>query len=278
MLGKLNPFIRFIEKADSNRFAHETAAHDCRLIYVLDGCCDMIIDGKRCHIQENDAVYLPPYTLYALRGSTAATLLAVHFDLTGKYEEYADSLQIISSAELAACARLKQELIAPFDASFTVHALDLRPLTESMQSMIVLPSPYARDRASGLMKEILLLMVEKRENENSISPLTKQIVEYVYAHFADTEVTNQEIATRFGYHPYHISRVMRKDTGKTLKTFIISYRLQVAANMLTLTDVTIADIARACGFESQSYFSKMFREEFATTPGDYRKAHTQRRI
>ena len=278
MLGKLNPFVRFIEKAESNRFVHETAAHDCRLIYVLEGCCDMIIDGKRCHIQENDAVYLPPYTFYALRGSTAATLLAVHFDLTGKYEEYADSLQIISSAELAACARLKQELFAPFDSAFTVHSLDLRSLAERMQSMLVLPSPYARDRASGLMKEILLLLLERRENENGISPLTKKIVEYVYAHFAETEVTNQEIATRFGYHPYHISRVMRKETGKTLKAFIISYRLQVAANMLALTDVMIADVARACGFESQSYFSKMFREEFKTTPGDYRKAHTQCRI
>ncbi len=278
MLGKLNPFVRFIDKTESLRLAHETAAHDCRLIYVVEGCCDMVLDGRKYRVGENDAIYLPPYTTYAARGATSATFEVIHFDLTGKYAEYVDSLQTLLPSELSACKRLEQEVFAPFHAVMIVESIDLHALLESMKGHIVLPTPYARDRASGVMKEILLQLIEEHERERDVSPLAGKILDYVYEHYTDAEVTNQDIAARFGYHPYHISRVLRKETGKTLKAFIISYRLKVASNMLSLTDMTIADVARACGFESQSYFSKMFREEFGITPGDYRKAHTQRRI
>lgn len=279
MLGKLNPFIRFIDKIESASLVHETVAHDCRLIYVLCGCCDIYFEEEWRHIEENDAVYLPPYTPYAVRSDAeSATLLAVHFDLTSKYEERTDSLRSLSLSEFSVCKRLEQEVFVPFEAPFIVRHFDVRSYLEAVQKIIVLPSVYARNRASAAMKEILLVLAEKYESEQDLSPLVKSIVEYVYAHFADAEVTNQDIAARFGYHPYHISRVMRAETGQTLKAFIISYRLKVAANMLALTDMAIADIARSCGFESQSYFSKMFREEFHMTPGDYRKAHSQQRV
>ena len=279
MLGKLNPFIRFIDKIESASLVHETVAHDCRLIYVLCGCCDILFEGEHHHIEENDTVYLPPYMPYAVRNDTdGATLLTVHFDLTSKYEEYAGSLRSLSLSEFAVCKRLEQEVFAPFEVPFVVQNFDVRSYLDAVQRIIVLPSAYARNRASAAMKEILLVLAEKHESDQGLSPLTKTIVDYVYAHFADAEVTNQDIAARFGYHPYHISRVMRAETGQTLKAFIISYRLKVAVNMLALTDMAIADIARSCGFESQSYFSKMFREEFHMTPGDYRKAHSQRRF
>ena len=275
MLKNLNPFVRFIDKNDSVRFAHETAAHDCRLIYVFDGECDMLFGGRRHRIQKGNAVYLPPYVPYMTRGSAMASLWVVHFDLTCQYGERADSLRPILPTDLDTCAKLEQEVFAPFDSAMLVQAGELEELLAEIEKKIVLPSAYARDHASASMKEILLRVLEEHEKETALSPLTKRIIDYVRVHFREAEVTNQQIASLFGYHPYHISRVMRKETGRTLKSYVIFYRLKVAANMLSLTEVPIADIARACGFESQSYFSKMFREEFKTTPGEYRKMHSQ---
>ena len=37
MLKDLNPYVRFIDKAENVRQGHETIARDCRFIYILEG-------------------------------------------------------------------------------------------------------------------------------------------------------------------------------------------------------------------------------------------------
>lgn len=253
MLKKMNPFVRCIDRAENVRFGYETVAHDCRFIYVLDGYCDIMFDGEHHLIKEEDAVYLPPYTPYTVRGAVSASLFILHFDLTGKYEAYKDSLQTLSVVDPASCAKMEQEVFAPFDRAAIVRAIDLRALLSDIEKIIVLPPPYARDHASCLTKELLLFFAEQNDQENDTSLLTKKIIDYVDAHFADAKITNQDIAAHFGYHPYRIRCVMRKETGKTLKTYIIWYRLDIAANMLSVADTSITDIADVSGFESQSY-------------------------
>ena len=263
MLKELNPCVRFIDKTENIRFGHETVTHESRFIYVWEGSCDISFDGKRHHIKSGDALYLPPCQTYTLRGASSASLEVIRFDLTSQCEENASDEAV------------KKALFAPFDSVIYVQALDCRALLEALEKALVSPSKFSCDRASCLMKEILLVLAEESEKEHGLTPLTRKIVDYVNEHFAEAEITNQEIAAHFGYHPYHISRVMREESGKTLKAYIIWYRLHLASKMLSLTDASIADVARASGFESQSYFSKMFREEFGTTPGEYRKAHTR---
>ena len=263
MLKDLNPYVRFIDKCENARYGHETIASDCRFIYVLKGSCELSFCGKRHHIKEGDAVYFPPREPYLLRGQSSSSLLVVRFDPWGE------------KASDGGAARSQKRIFAPLDRPLLVSGVDCRESLHMLESCVVLPSRYATDHASCLMKGILLLLAEQSEKEEKLTSLTRRILDYVEENFASPSLTNQDIAARFGYHPYHISRVVRSETGKTLKAYIIWYRLQVAAGMLSFTDTPIADVAHASGFESQSYFSKMFREEFGCTPGEYRKAHTQ---
>jgi AraC-like DNA-binding protein len=47
----------------------------------------------------------------------------------------------------------------------------------------------------------------------------------------------------------------------------------MAAMMLIRTDNSISSIAEQCGFVSDSYFGKIFKEIYRCTPRDYRKTH-----
>lgn len=47
----------------------------------------------------------------------------------------------------------------------------------------------------------------------------------------------------------------------------------MAAMMLIRTDKSISSIAEQCGFVSDSYFGKIFKEIYNCTPRDYRKTH-----
>ena len=59
-------------------------------------------------------------------------------------------------------------------------------------------------------------------------------------------------------------------TGLTPNNFIRSIRLKKAARLLTASQYNISEIAYSVGFNSIKYFNKYFKEEFGTTPTQYR--------
>lgn len=52
--------------------------------------------------------------------------------------------------------------------------------------------------------------------------------------------------------------------------YVNEYRLSVSRTLLEYQDTAIADIAYACGFSSQSYFTKLFSRTYHMTPRDFR--------
>lgn len=67
-------------------------------------------------------------------------------------------------------------------------------------------------------------------------------------------------------------------TGKTITDFIIDKRLEVSAQILEFTNLSIDEIAQRCGFSSQSYFCRIFKHRFGATPSAYRKMSVEKRI
>ncbi|MCF6224762.1 MAG: helix-turn-helix transcriptional regulator [Xanthomonadales bacterium] len=51
--------------------------------------------------------------------------------------------------------------------------------------------------------------------------------------------------------------------------YIRQSRMQVAARLLQQADMSVSEVAYATGFESISYFSRVFRQEFGTPPSSF---------
>jgi transcriptional regulator GlxA family with amidase domain len=58
--------------------------------------------------------------------------------------------------------------------------------------------------------------------------------------------------------------------GENLSNYLNRLRVEKAAAMLLTTNMLISDIAKTCGFEDQSWFSKIFKINTGLTPGKYR--------
>lgn len=56
--------------------------------------------------------------------------------------------------------------------------------------------------------------------------------------------------------------------------YLISYRLQVGAELLTTTNSSVTEIAYQVGFSSTSYFSAYFHKQYDCSPQEYRRLHT----
>ncbi len=73
-----------------------------------------------------------------------------------------------------------------------------------------------------------------------------------------------------GYTLEYVSRVLKKCAGVTPRDALNRIRMEHAALCLNTTARDICQIARDCGFESASYFFRLFREHYGCTPLQYR--------
>ena len=64
--------------------------------------------------------------------------------------------------------------------------------------------------------------------------------------------------------------MFRQTTGEHLIAFVNRQRIERAARLLAESEMAGKEIARACGFATQSYFIRTFRAHFGVTPKAWR--------
>jgi AraC family transcriptional regulator len=79
------------------------------------------------------------------------------------------------------------------------------------------------------------------------------------------------MAEAFGASPSYFHRLFRDSTGETPRRYIERLRLERAALLLTMTDKTVAHVARAVGMARYETFSRSFKRRFAKTPNEFRE-------
>lgn len=82
------------------------------------------------------------------------------------------------------------------------------------------------------------------------------------------------LAKNEGMSTRQLERLFRRYLDRSPKRYYMEIRLQRARNLLMQTDMTVMDVAIACGFGSPSHFSKSYRSLYNTTPYRERGAHS----
>ena len=80
------------------------------------------------------------------------------------------------------------------------------------------------------------------------------------------------LAKDVGMSTRQLERLFRRYLSRSPKRYYMELRLQKARNLLMQTDMTVINVALACGFASPSHFSKCYRSHYNTTP--YRERGT----
>ena len=93
----------------------------------------------------------------------------------------------------------------------------------------------------------------------------KTMILYVQEHYHEI-ISVDALAAAAHISRSECFRCFRYYTGKTPVDYINGYRLSIAANLLTDTEKTIAEICNICGFSNQSYFGKLFKKCYGVSP------------
>ncbi|MGX9350448.1 GlxA family transcriptional regulator [Shimia sp. W99] len=84
------------------------------------------------------------------------------------------------------------------------------------------------------------------------------------------------LAKEVGLSTRQLERLFRRYLNRSPKRYYMELRLQKARNLLMQTDMSVINVALACGFASPSHFSKCYRAHYDTTPYRERGSHAAR--
>lgn len=87
----------------------------------------------------------------------------------------------------------------------------------------------------------------------------------------DSDITLADLSDVACLSRHHFARAFRSAVGIPPHRFISSLRLQRAQDLLIHTGASLAEIAFACRFSSQSTFTRAFRQHVGVSPGEYRR-------
>ena len=95
-------------------------------------------------------------------------------------------------------------------------------------------------------------------------------MDYVEAHLHEKQPL-EEIAEYAGLAPAYLSVLFHRETGLTLRSYILKRRIEAAKTMLRYSDQKVAEIAEVLTFSNASHFHRVFKQETGQTPNQYRR-------
>ena len=150
----------------------------------------------------------------------------------------------------------------------------------NMETAYTLSDSYIRlvdktndmDTLLAIFKRMPMDYAIRIKNLNKISSSSRFIllcIDYIENNL-HYEISLNDLAEHTQKTPHYLSALFKKEVGKSVKTYITLRRLEEAKRMLAHTALSISEIATTLAFNSQSYFTFVFKENCKETPRQYR--------
>ena len=135
---------------------------------------------------------------------------------------------------------------------------------------------YVRDmEINTLLSEMLTILMKDawnpvNEDDNQNRSDISAIKTYLDLHSSE-KITLDELSEQFFLEKTYLSRLFKDTYGTSPIDYVIQNRITNAKTKLRFTDMTIEEIAYACGFNSATYFARIFRKIENMSPREYRE-------
>lgn len=131
---------------------------------------------------------------------------------------------------------------------------------------------YLRSLCLVMLVEMMRLPESKTINGRS-ETLDEKVLDMVLKYIdvnLDADLSLDALAQMSGVVTHSFARAFKRVTGEPPHQYVVTRRIEAARNMLNETGQTIADIAYATGFSSQSHMTSTFKRSLGMTPGQLR--------
>lgn len=101
------------------------------------------------------------------------------------------------------------------------------------------------------------------------SDVVYKCIDYIRNNY-DRKITLDDIAIHVSLSRSYLSKLFKDETGYSLFSYINHIRIEKSKQLLLDETIALVDVAGMCGFEDQSYFTKVFKKETGISPKRFR--------
>lgn len=112
---------------------------------------------------------------------------------------------------------------------------------------------------------------EKKLHNDENMKFLQDINSTIIAELNNPELNASFLADRMAMSVSQLSRKINGITGYSTISYVLQFKLNNAKKMLSTKDISITEVADACGFYDANYFSRVFKKEFGMAPSIFQK-------
>lgn len=249
------------------------------LAYLHSGRAMHYHAGGEMALVPGDVVFLNPYVRHEMRINDGSCLINLIFRPAFMQQSVAGNLTDappFSDYVLATSYLVQRRLDFIHVSAQATGAEQIRALIESTAVECYQRQPGWESACVGYVSALFVTL--SREHAASVGSteapaLVTDILKYLESH--RTEVSLGMVASTFGYSASHISRLLRRHTGKGFAEIVGELRLEQAQEYLERTSLPIEAVAKRSGFATASYLTRVFGRRYGVPPGLYRSLRRQ---
>lgn len=229
--------------------AHSYAAGRdyCALSYRVQGGADFTHNETKSHISAEDIVYVPAGLDYRI-DAEKEELFVIHFNMNGLQETELD-------------------IFTPSSANYFEQKFN-----DIYKSWSQKKPGYLYDCKAAFYKILEHIAKQKTETQSdSIASGLNDAAEYIHEHYSDKTLTVNFLAQRANMSDTYFRKLFVKQFSETPLKYINSLRIERSLELLMSGYYSVSEIAEKCGFDSQNYFSNVFKKFTGKTPSQYKK-------
>ena len=240
------------------------------LTYIVKGKGKRLVGDSYENFADGDLLLLGPQLPHTWasdkKGKYTQTAVVIQFtpafiDPFLNYPEFADIKKLLSKSVTGLqCTGIKNKPGA--DKFLSLSKMQgAEAITGLIQLLHTLTKCSMKTIASGLFQPL-----KGKENELRIN----SVFQYVQKHYR-SRLSVKQAASFIHLSESAFCKFFKRACGKTFSVYVNDIRVAHACGLLIETDKSISAIAFACGFESLTYFNRIFLRNKNITPGKFRK-------
>ena len=99
----------------------------------------------------------------------------------------------------------------------------------------------------------------------------ERIDKYIGENYSSKEACVEELAKELCLSVRQTSRILKREYGRSFVELVLEKRMEVASLLLKRSNLSVGEILRQVGFETENYFFRQFKKYYGVTPLKYRK-------
>jgi len=157
--------------------------------------------------------------------------------------------------------------------------------TSSIDLMLkIVADDHGEDLANAVADQLIYSSIRTDQDTQRLSvptrigvrhPKLSQVIQIMETNIEEP-ISPSTLAQDVGMSTRQLERLFRRYLNRSPKRYYMELRLQKARNLLMQTDMSVINVALACGFASPSHFSKCYRAHYDNTPYRERGSHAAR--